>query len=91
MKPKVRTSLALSGSSSSKVPPFLPLRIAAASSAPVEHQFNAETLAALEGMGFPLVRAQRALLATGNTSDANGAMEWLFAHMEDPGTLGFSR
>lgn len=40
-------------------------------------------LAQLEGMGFPLVRCEKALHATGN-SDANAAMEWLFAHMEDP-------
>lgn len=38
----------------------------------------------LEGMGFPTVRCQRALLATGN-SDGEAAMEWLFAHMDDPG------
>jgi ubiquitin carboxyl-terminal hydrolase 5/13 len=37
----------------------------------------------LEGMGFPRNRAEKALHATGN-SDANAAMEWLFAHMEDP-------
>ena len=37
----------------------------------------------LEGMGFPVVRCQRALLATGN-SDGEAAMEWLFAHMDDP-------
>lgn len=39
--------------------------------------------AQLEGMGFPQVRCEKALHATGN-SDANAAMEWLFAHMEDP-------
>ena len=39
-------------------------------------------LAQLEGMGFPRNRCERALHATGN-SDANVAMEWLFAHMED--------
>ncbi|KAK4223366.1 putative ubiquitin carboxyl-terminal hydrolase [Podospora fimiseda] len=44
---------------------------------------NAEALAALEGMGFPRVRCEKALHATGN-SDANAAMEWLFGHMEDP-------
>lgn len=44
---------------------------------------NAEALAMLEGMGFPRVRCEKALHATGNT-DANSAMEWLFAHMEDP-------
>ena len=40
-------------------------------------------LAQLEGMGFPRPRCEKALHATGN-SDANAAMEWLFAHMEDP-------
>ena len=35
-------------------------------------------------MGFPPIRCQKALLATGN-SDPEAAMEWLFAHMEDPG------
>jgi uncharacterized UBP type Zn finger protein len=35
-------------------------------------------------MGFPEIRCQKALLATGN-SDPEAAMEWLFAHMEDPG------
>lgn len=43
---------------------------------------NAEALAQLEGMGFPRVRCEKALHATGN-SDANTAMEWLFGHMED--------
>lgn len=44
---------------------------------------NLEAVAQLEGMGFPLVRCEKALYATGN-SDANAAMEWLFGHMEDP-------
>ncbi|EAA30801.1 hypothetical protein GE21DRAFT_10646 [Neurospora crassa] len=44
---------------------------------------NAEALAMLEAMGFPRVRGEKALHATGN-SDANAAMEWLFAHMDDP-------
>lgn len=42
-----------------------------------------EALAMLEAMGFPRVRCEKALHATGN-SDANAAMEWLFGHMEDP-------
>ncbi|KAK7457162.1 ubiquitin C-terminal hydrolase Ubp14 [Stygiomarasmius scandens] len=46
-------------------------------------EFNQVALSQLEGMGFPTVRCQKALLATGN-SDAEAAMEWLFAHMEDP-------
>jgi len=46
--------------------------------------FDAEAMAQLEGMGFPTVRCQKALLATGN-ADQTAAMEWLFAHMEDPG------
>jgi len=54
------------------------------SAAPTALQFNAEALAMLEGMGFPTIRCQKALLATGN-SNADAAMEWLFGHMEDPG------
>lgn len=46
-------------------------------------QFNEAAMSQLEGMGFPTVRCQKALLATGN-SDAEAAMEWLFGHMEDP-------
>jgi ubiquitin carboxyl-terminal hydrolase 5/13 len=46
-------------------------------------ELNATAMAQLEGMGFPSVRAQKALLATGNTGDADAAMNWLFAHMED--------
>ncbi|CRK48115.1 hypothetical protein BN1723_001372 [Verticillium longisporum] len=34
-------------------------------------------------MGFPRNRCEKALHATGNAS-ADSAMEWLFAHMEDP-------
>lgn len=41
-------------------------------------------MAQLEGMGFPKIRCQKALLATGN-ADPTVAMEWLFTHMEDPG------
>ncbi|KAK4142725.1 uncharacterized protein C8A04DRAFT_38101 [Dichotomopilus funicola] len=44
---------------------------------------NQEGLAMLEAMGFPKVRCEKALHATGN-SDANAAMEWLFSHMDDP-------
>jgi ubiquitin carboxyl-terminal hydrolase 5/13 len=43
---------------------------------------NQEALAMLEAMGFPKVRSEKALHATGN-SDANAAMEWLFGHMDD--------
>lgn len=49
-----------------------------------EPQFNAAALSQLEAMGFPLVRCQKALLATGN-EDAESAMNWLFQHMEDSG------
>jgi ubiquitin carboxyl-terminal hydrolase 5/13 len=52
-------------------------------------EFNQAALSQLEEMGFPLVRCQKALLATGN-SDSEAAMEWLFAHMEDPGRLSRS-
>ncbi|KIW45357.1 uncharacterized protein PV06_03753 [Exophiala oligosperma] len=44
---------------------------------------NEGALSMLEGMGFPRVRCEKALHATGN-SDADAAMNWLFAHMEDP-------
>lgn len=46
-------------------------------------EFDEIAMTQLEGMGFPTVRCQKALLATGN-SDPNVAMEWLFEHMEDP-------
>ena len=48
-------------------------------------EFNAEAVGQLEAMGFPLVRIQKALLATGN-QDSQAAMEWLFQHMDDPGS-----
>ncbi|KAH8091347.1 ubiquitin carboxyl-terminal hydrolase 14 [Cristinia sonorae] len=50
---------------------------------PALPEFNAAAMAQLEGMGFPAIRCQKALLATGN-NDPNAAMEWLFQHMEDP-------
>lgn len=34
-------------------------------------------------MGFPANRAEKALRATGN-ANADTAMQWLFAHMDDP-------
>ncbi|KAH8977355.1 ubiquitin carboxyl-terminal hydrolase 14 [Lactarius akahatsu] len=49
----------------------------------LQDNFNQAALSQLEAMGFPQVRCQKALLATGN-SDPEAAMEWLFAHMEDP-------
>ncbi|KAI9681122.1 MAG: hypothetical protein M1817_002404 [Caeruleum heppii] len=44
---------------------------------------DAAAVAQLEGMGFPRIRCEKALHATGN-SDAEAAMNWLFGHMEDP-------
>ena len=44
---------------------------------------NEGAVSQLEGMGFPRTRCVKALHATGNT-DAEAAMNWLFAHMEDP-------
>jgi len=58
----------------------LPEEITGASSQP---QFNEAAMAQLEAMGFPTIRCQKALLATGNR-DPEAAMEWLFAHMDDP-------
>jgi len=46
-------------------------------------QFNQVTLSQLMEMGFPKVRAERALHATQN-ADADTAMNWLLQHMEDP-------
>lgn len=40
-------------------------------------------LSMLEAMGFPRVRCEKALHATGN-SDAEAASNWLFEHMDDP-------
>ena len=57
---------------------------ATTTAAPSLPQFNEGAMAQLEAMGFPTIRCQKALLATGN-SDPEAAMEWLFAHMEDPG------
>ncbi|TPX36157.1 hypothetical protein SmJEL517_g01651 [Synchytrium microbalum] len=47
-----------------------------------EPQFDAATMAQLQGMGFPDIRCKRAILATGN-GGADAAMNWLFEHMED--------
>ncbi|KAL0069328.1 ubiquitin C-terminal hydrolase Ubp14 [Marasmius tenuissimus] len=50
--------------------------------------FDEGAMAQLTGMGFPEIRCQKALLATGGAAGgaaaAETAMEWLFAHMEDP-------
>ncbi|KKA27414.1 hypothetical protein TD95_005244, partial [Thielaviopsis punctulata] len=59
----------------------LPEEAAAAAAAPV-FEPNAEAMAMLESMGFPPNRCHRGLHATGN-ADANAAMEWIFAHMDD--------
>jgi ubiquitin carboxyl-terminal hydrolase 5/13 len=44
---------------------------------------NAEALGMLEAMGFPRVRCEKALHATGN-ADAEAASNWLFQHLDDP-------
>lgn len=51
---------------------------------PAKKQFmaNAAALDQLMAMGFPKVRCEKALHATGNDS-ADMAMAWLFEHMED--------
>lgn len=47
-------------------------------------QFDSVAMSQLEAMGFPTVRCQKALLATGG-NDAEMATAWLFEHMDDPG------
>lgn len=44
---------------------------------------DARAMAQLEAMGFPRIRCEKALHATGN-GDPEAAMNWLFAHIEDP-------
>jgi ubiquitin carboxyl-terminal hydrolase 5/13 len=44
---------------------------------------NEAGLAMLEAMGFPRVRCEKALHATGN-ADPEAASNWLFSHMDDP-------
>lgn len=44
---------------------------------------NPESLEQLMAMGFPKIRCDKALLNTGN-GDAESAMNWIFAHMDDP-------
>jgi ubiquitin carboxyl-terminal hydrolase 5/13 len=51
---------------------------------PIEHEFDQTSIDQLTGMGFPEIRAKRALLKTGN-SGAEPAMNWLFEHMDDQG------
>lgn len=50
---------------------------------PAKFTPNAGAMDQLLSMGFPTVRCEKALHATGN-SDPESAMEWLFSHMEDP-------
>jgi ubiquitin carboxyl-terminal hydrolase 5/13 len=61
---------------------LLPEDTSPASSAP-KWVPNEAVLSLLETMGFPRVRCEKALHATGN-SDADAASNWLFEHMEDP-------
>ena len=51
-----------------------------------EIQFDADVLNQLLGMGFPENRCKKALIKTGN-GGPEAAMDWLFEHMEDAGTL----
>lgn len=53
------------------------------SSGPTSFVPNEAALSQLESMGFPRVRCEKALHATGNT-DPEAAMNWLVSHMEDP-------
>ena len=53
-----------------------------ATSAPTEPTFDPATLSQLTMMGFPEIRCKKALLAV--PGDVEGAMNWLFQHMDDP-------
>ena len=53
------------------------------SAAPAAFSPNQVALNDLLSMGFPQIRCEKALHATGNTDSAT-ASEWLFSHMEDP-------
>lgn len=48
-----------------------------------EFTANEAVLDQLLNMGFPRTRCEKALRATGN-ANTEAAMEWLFAHMDDP-------
>ncbi|KAI8599774.1 hypothetical protein EDD21DRAFT_378997 [Dissophora ornata] len=58
----------------------LPEDTPAASAGP---SYDEAALEQLQMMGFPLVRCQKALLAT-NNQGSEVAMDWLIQHMEDP-------
>lgn len=45
---------------------------------------NQDVMNNLLQMGFPEIRATKALYHTGNSQDSEIAMNWLFQHMEDP-------
>ena len=60
----------------------IPGEVEAPEEAPAGFVANADALAQLMGMGFGKNACERALLNTGN-SDAESAMNWVFAHMED--------
>eukprot|EP01090_Pellita_catalonica_P015434 TRINITY_DN4192_c0_g1_i4.p1 TRINITY_DN4192_c0_g1~~TRINITY_DN4192_c0_g1_i4.p1 ORF type:complete len:243 (+),score=46.27 TRINITY_DN4192_c0_g1_i4:49-777(+) len=47
-------------------------------------EFDQTAITQLTGMGFSVDRAKRALFNTGNAG-ADAAMNWIFAHMDDPG------
>ncbi|SJX60336.1 related to ubiquitin-specific processing protease [Sporisorium reilianum f. sp. reilianum] len=47
-----------------------------------EPEWDAGVMSQLTSMGFPEIRCKKAVLATG-MGDAESAMNWLFAHMED--------
>lgn len=44
---------------------------------------NPDAMSMLQDMGFPPVRCEKALHATGN-ADGQAAMDWLIGHMDDP-------
>ncbi len=59
-----------------------PTSAASGGNAGGEPEWDVGAMSQLTSMGFPEIRCKKALLATG-MNDAESAMNWLFAHMED--------
>lgn len=65
-----------------ELPEDAPAAASAGGGKPGEPEWDAGVMSQLTSMGFPETRCKKAMLATG-MGDAESAMNWLFAHMED--------